>query len=106
MTQINTPLVIDGRAIIDFHSGTGVFTVTIDDVLVATFTTGAALALGLTTIADHEVTAVVDLDTSDTYADADVNGMKDDIMTEVSALATALNAILARLEAAGISAAA
>jgi hypothetical protein len=102
--NINTPLVIGQNCILDFNRGTGAFTITINDVLAGTFTASAVLALGLTTIADHEVTAVADLDTSDTYADADVNGMKDDIMTEVSALAVTVNAILARLEAAGISA--
>lgn len=104
--NINTPLVIGQNAVLDFNKGTRAFTVSIDDTVVATFTTDAALALGLSTIADHSVTAVADLDTSDTYTDAAVNAMKASIMTEISDLATALNAILARLEAAGINASA
>ena len=102
--NINTPLVIGQNCVLDFDKGTGAFTITINDTLAGTFTANAVLALGLTTIADHAVTAVADLDTSDTYTDAAVNGMKDNIMTEIGDLATALNAILARLEAAGISA--
>jgi hypothetical protein len=104
--NINTPLVIGQNCVLDFDQGTGAFTITINDVLAGTFTASAALALGLETIANHSVTAVADLDTSDTYTDASVNAMKDLIMTEITDLATKVNAILARLEAAGISASA
>lgn len=104
--NINTPLVIGQNCVLDFDKGTGAFTITINDVLAGTFTASSVLALGLETIADHTVTAVADLSTTNTYTDAAVNGMKDLIMTEVSDLAVTVNAILARLEAAGISASA
>lgn len=104
--NITTPLVIGQNCVLDFDKGTRAFTITIDDTLAGTFTADAALSLGLSTIADHSVTAVADLSTSDTYTDAAVNAMKASIMTEIGDLATALNAILARLEAAGISASA
>lgn len=91
-------------AAIAYDPGTGTLTITVGGVSILTATAASGtLAGGQANIADVSITAVSDLSTSDTYSDAAVNGLKNDIMTEVGVLETAVNGILANLEAAGIN---